>query len=76
MNINEFTITDVRNIAGLLRQKDSLQTQLAEINAQLASYDGGGPVVAVDGRSGWQPGKPPRQKLQSSASGRARRAAA
>ena len=76
MNIKEFTIIDVRNIAGLLRQKESLQTQLAEIAVQLASYDGGGPVAVVDGRSGWQPGKPPRRKLPSSASARARRAAA
>jgi hypothetical protein len=76
MNINEFTITDVRNIAGLLRDKESLETKLAEINAQLASYDGGGPVAVVDGRSAWQPGKPPRRKLPSSASRRARKAAA
>jgi len=74
MNINEFTITDVRNIAGLLREKESLETQLAEIGAQLASYDGGDPVAAVDGRS---PGKPSRRKLlPSSASRRARKAAA
>jgi hypothetical protein len=41
MNLTQLTSTDLKQIVKLLEQKETLQSQVAKIDAELAVYEGG-----------------------------------
>lgn len=73
MNLTQITSTDLKKIAKLLERKEALQTQVAEIDAQLAAY---GSVEAPRPAVSKPVSAAPAKKRTISAAGRARIAAA
>jgi hypothetical protein len=67
MNLTTLTAADFKKIMGLLELKETLQAQVAQIDAELATYEGGQPAQATTGKPGRQVGfraqpKAPRAK--------------
>lgn len=70
MNLTQLTSADLKQIVTLLEQKETLQSQVAKIDAELAAYEGGEPAKAVeckpgrktDPRAQAKPGKAKRAK--------------
>ena len=55
MNLTQLTSADLKQIVNLLERKETLQSQVANIDAQLAAYEGGGTAKAVKGKTGRKP---------------------
>lgn len=51
MNLTTLTAADLKKITGLMKEKESLLSQIARINAGLAAFDDAEPVKAPKGKS-------------------------
>lgn len=80
MNLTHITSQDLKRIGQLLERKETLQAQVAEIDAQLGAFESGWPAPAVQARPGRKLGAtkagPAGRTRVISAAGRARIAAA
>lgn len=58
MNIALLTSADLKRLAELLEQKESLQAQLEKVTAALDQFESGKPVTSVKGRPGGKAAQP------------------
>jgi hypothetical protein len=56
MNLAQLTSADLKQIVKLLEQRETLQSQVAQVDAELAAYEGGEAAEAVKGKPGRKPG--------------------
>ena len=73
MNLMQLTSADLKQIVKLLEEKETLQSQLAKIDAELAAYEGGGAAKAAKGKPGRKPG--PQAQAKPAKAKRAKRGA-
>jgi hypothetical protein len=59
MNLTQLTSSDLKQILKLLEQKEALQRQVADIDAQLADYSGAAPAQPPPSRQAGPP-RPPK----------------
>ena len=67
MSLNTLTAADLKRIISLVERKETLQAQVAKIDAELAAYEGAEPAQATTGKPGRKAGlraqpKAPRAK--------------
>jgi len=67
MSLNTLTAADLKRIISLVERKETLQAQVAKIDAELAAYEGAEPAQATIGKPGRKAGlraqpKAPRAK--------------
>jgi transposase-like protein len=65
MDPTQITSADVKQMARLVEQREALQAQVAEIDAELGSFQPGEPVapaVPAKGKPGRKPGRPAKAK--------------
>ncbi len=55
MNLSQITSADLQRIGTLLEKREALQSQLNQINSQLAAYDSGAPAPRAKGKPGRKP---------------------
>lgn len=58
MNLNSITAAELKKIIGLLERKETLQAQVAQLDAELAAYQTGGATKASPDSPGRTPGLP------------------
>ncbi len=75
MNLASLTSADFKQIARLLEQKESLQAQVAKIDAELAKIDSGEPAAPAQGRLGRKLGRPAKAKPAEAKPAKLKRAA-
>jgi hypothetical protein len=73
MNLTQLTSADLKQIVKLLEQRETLQGQVAQIDAELAAYEGGEPAKAVECKPGRKPA--PQVRAKPSKAKRAKRGA-
>jgi len=56
MYLTQLTCANLKQIVKLLEQRETLQSQVAQIDAELAAYEGGVPATSVKGKPGRKPG--------------------
>ena len=56
MSLNTLTAAELKKIISLVERKETLQAQVAKIDAELATYEGGQPAQATKGTQGRKPG--------------------
>ena len=76
MNLTQLTSANLKRILALLERKEALQTQVEGINRQLTAYESTDADNRTEGEGVTAVLPIPRRKLQISAAGRARIAAA
>ncbi len=62
MNLTQLTSADLKQIVKLLEQRETLQSRVAKIDAQLAAYEGAETARAVKGKIARMPRRPARAK--------------
>ncbi len=75
MNLASLTSADFKQIARLLEQKESLQAQVAKIDAELARIDSRVPAAPAKGRLGSKLGRPAKAKPAEARPAKMKRAA-
>lgn len=63
MNLTQLTSADLKRIVKLLEQRETLQSQVAQIDAELAAYEGGEAAEAIESKPGRKPGLQVRAKV-------------
>ena len=56
MNLAQLTSTDLKQIVKLQEHRETLQSQVAQIDAELAAYEAGEPATSVKGKPRRKPG--------------------
>ena len=56
MNLTQLTSADLKQIVKLIERKETLQSRVAKIDAQLAAYEGGEAAKAAKGKPSCKPG--------------------
>jgi transposase-like protein len=62
MNLTQVTSADLKQIAKLLEQKETLQAQIASIDSELGRFDAGQPAVPAKGKPGRKPARAAKAK--------------
>ncbi len=78
MNLTSLTSADVKKLIGLLEQKESLQAQVAKIDAELARIDSAepaAPTIPAKAMPGRKPGRPAKAKPAGARPAKMKRAA-
>jgi len=73
MNLTQLKSADLKQIIKLLEQRETLQSQVAQIDAELAAYECGEAAKAVEGKPGRKPGM--QVRVQAAKAKRAKRRA-
>lgn len=62
MNLAQATSADLKHLAKLLEQKESLLAQIARIDSALGRFESGEPAALAKGKPGRKPGRPANAK--------------
>jgi hypothetical protein len=62
MNLAQVTSVDLKHIAKLVGQKESLQAQIAKIDTELGRFESGQPAAPAKSKPGQKPGRPAKAK--------------